>query len=146
MKSKVLTVVLGLFLTLSLQAQSPSSKQVFAFYAMKQNAEVMNAFNQKEYKTAIKLLDDFVKAYQKLDKPDQTEFADVLSMCYYNYACAYSLLKKKGKALDYFQKAIDAGYKDYNHATKDTDLDYIRKEKKFEELMKRIRNSGGVAI
>ncbi len=44
----------------------------------------------------------------------------------YNLACIYSLLNETEKALDYFDRSIQSGYKDLEHMTEDTDLDNIR--------------------
>ncbi|MCP4217417.1 MAG: hypothetical protein GY765_22430 [bacterium] len=53
----------------------------------------------------------------------------------YNLACLYSLAKKKKKALKYLNEAVADGFKNRDHMEKDTDLDNIRKEKAFKELI-----------
>jgi len=68
--------------------------------------------------------------------------ADYLASDYYNLACVYSLQKNKKKALDAFQKCADAGYKDYMHALQDTDLDFVRKEKRFVQSLEKLRERG----
>ena len=58
---------------------------------------------------------------------------------YYNLACSYSLQNRKKQAVNAFEKAIRAGYQEYRHANLDTDLDPIRKDKKFIALLESIR-------
>ncbi|MBI5779581.1 MAG: hypothetical protein HZA49_09040 [Planctomycetes bacterium] len=53
----------------------------------------------------------------------------------YNMACVCSLLEEKSEALDYLAKAISAGWNDFTHIKKDTDLDNIRNEERFKKLM-----------
>lgn len=54
---------------------------------------------------------------------------------YYNIACAYSLKGDKERALDWLAEALAHGFKDEDHIAKDTDLDGIRGEPRFAELM-----------
>jgi tetratricopeptide (TPR) repeat protein len=54
----------------------------------------------------------------------------------YNTACALSLKGDKAAALDYLQKALDAGFDDPGLVRKDDDLDNIRGEPRYRELLK----------
>ncbi|MFH1227025.1 MAG: transglutaminase domain-containing protein [Planctomycetota bacterium] len=53
----------------------------------------------------------------------------------YNLACTCSLMGDKSEALDYLEKSIQAGWDDYAHIKKDTDLDNIRDEERFKKIM-----------
>jgi hypothetical protein len=58
-------------------------------------------------------------------------------------ACAYSLQRKKKEAVAAFETSVnDYGYTNYSHAATDSDLDNIRKEKRFIALMQSIREKG----
>jgi hypothetical protein len=61
---------------------------------------------------------------------------------YYNAACAASLTNDKKNALKWLETAIQKGYEDIHRIQSDTDLENIRKEKKFititEPLQKKI--------
>jgi hypothetical protein len=78
-------------------------------------------------------LDEALEAYNKAIeiKPDYHKTL-------YNLACVYSLKKDKGKALECLQKAIDKGYNNISHIKKDNDLDFIRNEKEFQEIISKI--------
>ena len=52
------------------------------------------------------------------------------------------MMKRKKAAVDAFEKAIQYGYYDYAHAQKDTDLDNVRDDKRFQKAMERLREVG----
>ncbi|HEY6065526.1 MAG TPA: tetratricopeptide repeat protein, partial [Thermoanaerobaculia bacterium] len=54
----------------------------------------------------------------------------------YNTACALSLKGDKAQALDYLQKSLEAGFDDVNLFRKDDDLDNVRGEPRYRELLK----------
>lgn len=54
----------------------------------------------------------------------------------YNAACANALANRKAEALDLLQRALDAGFDDPEHLRKDDDLDGIRVEPRFRQILK----------
>jgi len=58
----------------------------------------------------------------------------------YNLACLYSLAGNKKKALDYLGQAIKKGFNDLELIKKDKDLDFIRNEKEFKEIIQEIKD------
>ena len=54
----------------------------------------------------------------------------------YNATCIYSQLGRIDEALDYFEKAIEAGFASRNWIDNDTDLDNIRNHPRFEASLK----------
>ncbi|UCH98041.1 MAG: hypothetical protein JSV88_14635 [Candidatus Aminicenantes bacterium] len=57
----------------------------------------------------------------------------------YNQACVYSRVKNKKKALNYLKQAIKKGFNDFELLKKDKDLDFIRNEKEFQEIIKQLK-------
>ena len=53
----------------------------------------------------------------------------------YNIACGYSLLEDRQTALDYLERAIDAGFHNLKLMENDRDLDNLRNEPGFEGLL-----------
>jgi hypothetical protein len=53
----------------------------------------------------------------------------------YNVACGYSRMGNKDKAFEYLEKAWAAGYREADHMRQDEDLDNIRNDKRFEEIV-----------
>ena len=98
--------------------------------------------NWKDHKLILKTYRQFLKTCESV--PDS-----VLKQCswcfidtYYNMACCESMMKRKKAAVDAFEKAIQYGYYDYAHAQKDTDLDNVRDDKRFQKAMERLREVG----
>lgn len=54
----------------------------------------------------------------------------------YNLACALSRAGKGGEALDTLERAIKAGFTDHKHMQEDADLEPLRENKRFAELLK----------
>ena len=53
----------------------------------------------------------------------------------YNASCFYSQLKEKKLAIESLKNAFEAGYQDYEWVKRDSDLENIRQEPEFIELM-----------
>jgi len=54
---------------------------------------------------------------------------------HYNLTCDYSLLKQADFCLAALEKAIALGYRDFTYMQKDADLEFIRQDKRFAELL-----------
>jgi adenylate cyclase len=57
-------------------------------------------------------------------------------LMHYNAACFYSQMGEKPMAIQSLRTAIAAGYENYEWLQRDTDLDPIRNEPEYEELLK----------
>lgn len=55
---------------------------------------------------------------------------------FYNLACSYSVLNRIDEAIAALKKALDLGYKDFNHLLKDEDLKNVRNDPRFRGLLK----------
>jgi clan AA aspartic protease (TIGR02281 family) len=54
---------------------------------------------------------------------------------YYDAACLYSLMSRPTEAIKYLRISFEKGYRDFIHIENDTDLDNIRKERDFMDLI-----------
>ena len=61
------------------------------------------------------------------------------SVIWYNLACSYSLSKKINEAFESLFKAVNLGYKDLSHIKKDQDLNNLRNDSRYEEVLKQIK-------
>jgi hypothetical protein len=118
------------------------NEQEFNKYADNQNKIISESFDKKDYVQAEKLLNDYITTYDQLSTDLKKKYKWTLPNIYYNLACLYSLQKEKTKALNCFEKAVSCGYSDYLHAIKDTDLDFIRQDKRFRSLMGKLKEKG----
>ncbi|MCP5052152.1 MAG: hypothetical protein GY940_33605 [bacterium] len=57
---------------------------------------------------------------------------------FYNMACAYARIKNKKKALSALNRAVEKGYSNRDYMMKDEDLAYIRNEKAFKEIIRKL--------
>lgn len=55
---------------------------------------------------------------------------------HYNLACSYSLLGKIDLAINTLEKVIKLGYSDFKWMNKDPDLENVRKDSRYLELLK----------
>ncbi|MCL1943608.1 MAG: transglutaminase domain-containing protein [Candidatus Azobacteroides sp.] len=117
-------------------AQSPEGNREFENYSRQQTEVVTKAFNDKNYDLLLSLLLDWEKQYTALPQEQAKIYSSSAGEgIYYNLACTYSLLNQKDKAVDYFKKALSLGYDDRAYIEADTDLDNIRKDKRFIKLL-----------
>lgn len=56
---------------------------------------------------------------------------------HYNLGCSYSLLKESRLCLEALEKAIHLGYNELAFMEKDPDLEFIRKDSRYRELLTR---------
>jgi len=57
----------------------------------------------------------------------------------YNLACTYALLGRPEEAFDELERAVDFGFGDAEHMTRDDDLASLREDPRFGELVVRAR-------
>jgi tetratricopeptide (TPR) repeat protein len=58
---------------------------------------------------------------------------------HYNLACRYALLRQPDLALHTLRKAVELGYRDFRYMEEDRDLDSIRKDPRFRQLVREYR-------
>ena len=61
------------------------------------------------------------------------------AVVWYNLACSLSLLSHIEESLESLEKAIKLGYREFTYMLKDSDLDNIKKDKRFEEMLKKFQ-------
>ncbi len=57
-------------------------------------------------------------------------------VAHYNIACSFSLLRKNEQAITSLRKAIELGYRDFAYLRRDRDLDGIRNDPRYKQLMR----------
>jgi Flp pilus assembly protein TadD len=58
-------------------------------------------------------------------------------VAFYNLACSYSHLENLDGAFDALHRAFELGYRDYKHLLRDPDLEKVRRDHRFKELLHR---------
>ena len=57
-------------------------------------------------------------------------------LAHYNLACSFALVKKVDPALKTLRRAIELGYRDFRYIREDRDLDAIRHDPRFRQLLR----------
>lgn len=104
--------------------------------AMKHHTEGTEALKKNDRKTAEKAFGESIPGFKKL----YYRFSDRRygAICAYNVACGYSLLDSRENALDWIELSMKAGYNqpgDFDHMRQDSDLDNLRKERRYQKIM-----------
>jgi tetratricopeptide (TPR) repeat protein len=55
---------------------------------------------------------------------------------HYNLACRYALLRQSDEALRTLRRAVELGYRDFRYMRKDRDLESIRKDPRYRQLLR----------
>jgi tetratricopeptide (TPR) repeat protein len=61
-------------------------------------------------------------------------------LAHYNLACSYALLKRPDQAIKTLRRAVELGYRDFRYMREDHDLDAIRHDPRFRQLMREYEN------
>ncbi len=102
--------------------EEPEKKPAPAADAETLQRRAIEHLHKKEYDKSI----EAYRKYLELEPGDE--------IALYNLACAYSLAGKKAEAVECLRKAIEAGYTNFDHIQRDTDLDNIRGEEGYKKL------------
>jgi tetratricopeptide (TPR) repeat protein len=61
-------------------------------------------------------------------------------LAHYNLACSYALLKRNEPALKTLRRAVELGYRDFRYMREDRDLDAVRHDPRFRQLLREYEN------
>jgi tetratricopeptide (TPR) repeat protein len=62
-------------------------------------------------------------------------------LAHYNLACSYALLKRPDQSLETLRRAVELGYRDFRYMREDHDLETIRHDPRFRQLLREYENS-----
>jgi thiol-disulfide isomerase/thioredoxin len=102
----------------------------------------LQELTDKQYDTSIASYHELLKLLDEGDWPEEIA-GEQRQIAHYNLACAHSLKGDKPKALEHFRVSVDLGFEDLDHIAKDTDLDNIRHEPAFREVIAKLGGGGG---
>ncbi|MFT7632278.1 MAG: hypothetical protein ACI87E_003330 [Mariniblastus sp.] len=84
-------------------------------------------------------LDTAMKAHTKASKMDDPQ-AKMLGL--YNMACVHALQDRPHKAFECLNKSVDAGFRDQGQLRGDGDMDSLRDDPRYAEIVTLIKNDG----
>jgi tetratricopeptide (TPR) repeat protein len=62
------------------------------------------------------------------------------ALAHYNLACSYALLKRPDQSIKTLRRAVELGYRDFRYMREDHDLDSIRHDPRFRQLLREYEN------
>lgn len=62
------------------------------------------------------------------------------ALAHYNLACSLALLKRGDQSLKTLRRAVELGYRDFRYMREDHDLDSIRQDPRFRQLIREFEN------
>ena len=62
------------------------------------------------------------------------------ALAHYNLACSYALLKRPDHSLKTLRRAVELGYRDFRYMREDRDLDSIRHDPRFRQILREFEN------
>jgi hypothetical protein len=148
MKKLLATALLSLsvFAASAQQKTLSAPVQNFKDYTAKLEKDRQEASGNKNYLRADTLLKQWVRQYDILPDSVKPQFKGWEPGMYYNIACYEALQGKKDAALNSFEKCVALGYSNYNNTIADTDLESLRKEKRYLNALQTLRERGDKAF
>ena len=58
------------------------------------------------------------------------------ALAHYNLACRYARLKRPDQCLKTLRRAVELGYRDFRYIREDSDLDAVRHDPRFRQLLR----------
>ncbi len=146
MKKILFILAFAMIGTSCLFAQNKSRRDLF----IEQMTEKENLMREKLYsghydegieplKDLILLVDTTTICEDPENNVPKAAMIEQKSMYQYDLACCYALTGQKKKALEALAQSVENGYNDYNHILVDTDFDSLRKDKKFQQLVQKVK-------
>ena len=62
------------------------------------------------------------------------------ALAHYNLACSYALLKRPDQSIKTLRRAVELGYRDFRYMREDHDLDSIRHDPRFRQILREYEN------
>lgn len=140
MKNRIILVCTLLFgAILWGTAQNTDFKKEFAEKHRTLSKEMQKAEAEKQYAKVVQCTWGIIKAYEAMPAEAQNESGFNKGAYLYHIAGYEAMQKHKKAAVDAFEKAYLNGFKSYAYILKDTKIDNIRQEKKFQEVLSKIK-------
>ncbi|MCE1200457.1 MAG: transglutaminase-like domain-containing protein [Marinilabiliales bacterium] len=137
---KMGSLLMGLMLFCACHSKKEAAS--FESQAADLNGRFVALYQKRDTLAYEQQLGQFLELYARQPEKSQKNYVGYLANVYYNLSCTYSLVGNKQKAIASLGKAIQYGYFDYAHIQSDKDLDPIRQEATYQQLVASIRKVG----
>lgn len=142
--SKKMFIVITLLFVFTMSADSQNRIEVFMSQMLKTESAYKEFIKEGKHKEAIAPLTTLINLidtstiYKVINIPEAS-FKQSNNLYYYDLACCYAVIGKKKLAISALERAINLGYTYYDNMLSDNDLVSLRNEKKYNELLKVVK-------
>ena len=142
--SKKMFIVITLLFVFTMSADSQNRIEVFMSQMLKTESAYKEFIKEGKHKEAIAPLTTLINLidtstiYKVINIPEAS-FKQSNNLYYYDLACCYAVIGKKKQAISALERAINLGYTYYDNMLSDNDLVSLRNEKKYNELLKVVK-------
>ena len=142
--SKKMFIVIALLFVFTMSADSQNRIEVFMSQMLKTESAYKEFIKEGKHKEAIAPLTTLINLidtstiYKVINIPEAS-FKQSNNLYYYDLACCYAVIGKKKQAISALERAINLGYTYYDNMLSDNDLVSLRNEKKYNELLKVVK-------
>ena len=142
--SKKMFIVIALLFVFTMSADSQNRIEVFMSQMLKTESAYKEFIKEGKHKEAIAPLSTLINLidtstiYKVINIPEAS-FKQSNNLYYYDLACCYAVIGKKKQAISALERAINLGYTYYDNMLSDNDLVSLRNEKKYNELLKVVK-------
>lgn len=139
-----ITILLSmmLFFSIGISFAQSLSEAEFEQQCNSIGKELVSALDKGDYKKGEQECKLLIKVLQSRSERTKQSYNEVMCNVYYNLACCQSMQKKKSAAIKSLEMACQYNYRNYRHALKDTDLDFLRNDKRFKAILAGLKEVG----
>lgn len=142
--SKKMFIVITLLFVFTMSADSQNRIEVFMSQMLKTESAYKEFIKEGKHKEAIVPLTTLINLLDtttiyKVINITEASLKQTNSLYYYDLACCYAVIGKKKQAISALERAINLGYTYYDNMLSDNDLVSLRNEKKYNELLKVVK-------
>lgn len=142
--SKKMLIVIALLFVFTMSADSQNRIDVFMSQMLKTESAYKEFIKEGKHKEAIAPLTTLINLLDtttiyKVINITEASLKQTNSLYYYDLACCYAVIGKKKQAISALERAINLGYTYYDNMLSDNDLVSLRNEKKYNELLKVVK-------
>ena len=142
--SKKMFIVIALLFVFTMSADSQNRIEVFMSQMLKTESAYKEFIKEGKHKEAIAPLTTLINLLDtttiyKVINITEASLKQTNSLYYYDLACCYAVAGQKKQAILALEQAVKLGYTNYDNMLSDNDLVSLRNEKKYNELLKVVK-------
>lgn len=124
----------------AVRAQEDKATSDFRQSSQKTTNNIVASFDKKDYKGAGDTINAWFARYNSLPEKMRKDLQVFTISMNYNMACVCSRENKIDEGVQWFERALDAGFTDYDNVKSDPDMANLRGDKRFQAGVQKLRD------